>query len=76
MRHVGVIRIAAVRVLVAVLATVVVMGLPSAQAAPAHRCGNVRVDRKLEPSVNGEFGAFRIRARQTSCASARRLAAR
>jgi hypothetical protein len=39
-------------------------------------CADVRVDRDLNPSAGGSFGAFPIRTRRTRCGRARRLASR
>jgi hypothetical protein len=48
--------------------------VPAAHAVGTQRCGNVRVDRTLRPDPEGNFGAFAIRARNTGCRRARRLA--
>ena len=40
------------------------------------KCDDVRVDRDLNPDSKGDFGAFPIRTRRTSCSRARRLASR
>jgi hypothetical protein len=38
------------------------------------RCGNVRLNQTLGSDPHGSFGAFRIRASDTSCKNARRVA--
>ena len=45
-----------------------------AEAVRVHRCGNVRTDLILMPAEEGDFGAFRIRARGVGCRTARRVA--
>lgn len=47
---------------------------PAAHAVETQRCGSVRVDRTLRPDPEGDFGAFAVRARNTGCRRARRLA--
>jgi hypothetical protein len=62
---------------VVLLLAVLIVGVavvPAAGAGDTRRCGNVRVDRMLRPDPRGQFGAFAIRARDTGCRRARRLA--
>jgi hypothetical protein len=57
--------------------------VPAAAGAPAHgaaaptkHCADVRVDRFLHIARHGAFGATGIRARGTTCVTARRVASR
>jgi hypothetical protein len=61
-------------VLLLAVLVVAVAVVPAAGAGDTRRCGNVRVDRMLRPDPQGQFGAFAIRARDTGCRRARRLA--
>jgi hypothetical protein len=52
------------------------IALPPAEAASTRRCGDVRIDQELHRTADGDFGAFNIHARKTTCRRARRFAAR
>jgi hypothetical protein len=47
---------------------------PAAAAAASRKCGNVRFDQELKPDDKGLFGAFRIRAKHATCATAKSIA--
>jgi len=63
--------------IVALLAVVPAAGgAPTRTVAANKHCGDVRVDRFLHSASHGLFGATGIRARGTTCATARRVASR
>ncbi len=60
--------------IVLALLVLAVVVAPAAHAVDTQRCGSMRVDRTLRPDPDADFGAFAIRARNTGCRRARRLA--